>query len=244
VGAAARITVPRRFNGPLQSGNGGYGSGLIAALLGGLAEVSLRSPIPLDTPLDLVPGEEGTTRVLHGEVLIAEARPTTGVDLEVPAAVAVDDARRGAERYRGLHDGPFCKCFVCGLERRREECFEVFAGKVAGREMVASPWTPPPWSAGPDGDVLPEFVWAVLDCPTYFACYLHEEPALAMLVSQSAQVHAPVAAGEEHVVASWPIARDGRKLSAGAALFSAAGETLASCRALLIEPRAMPAGAA
>ena len=45
-------------------------------------------------------------------------------------------------------------------------------------------------------------------------------------------------AGEECVVASWPLGEDGRKLYAGTALFSAAGELLAIARQTWIAPKA------
>ena len=38
-----------RFNGPADSGNGGYCAGVIAGFVDGPAEVSLRAPVPLDT---------------------------------------------------------------------------------------------------------------------------------------------------------------------------------------------------
>jgi hypothetical protein len=63
-----------------------------------------------------------------------------------------------------------------------------------------------------------------------------------MLVRQRGTIHAPIAAGEEHVVIAWPIERVGRKRLAGAAVLSASGETLASCDALLIEPRRVEVG--
>lgn len=64
--ANASISVPRRYNGPLDSGNGGYCSGLVAGLVEGPAEVSLRSPVPLDTPLEVSVGDGGSARVVHG----------------------------------------------------------------------------------------------------------------------------------------------------------------------------------
>ncbi len=237
MGAAAEtIVVPRRFNGPQQSGNGGYTGGVIAAHLDGPVEVSLRSPVPLDEPLELSPGDDRALRVLHGETLVAEARPLPSLDLVVPDPVGVEDASRAAENYRAPSDGPFSNCFVCG--RARENSFEVFAGQVEGREVVATPWTPPAWTAGDDGTaVRPEFVWAVLDCPTYFASHLEGELTLSFLVRQRAEMRAPVTAGEEHVVIAWPISADGRKRLAGAAVVSADGETLAVAEALMIEPR-------
>ena len=86
--------------------------------------------------------------------------------------------------------------------------------------------------------MLPEFVWAVLDCPTYFAAYLDEELPLSVLARLTARIDAPVLAGEEHVVLSWPIGVDGRKRHAGCAVLSSDGEALAVAQALLIEPRA------
>lgn len=234
--AAVTITVPRRFNGPQESGNGGYTSGVIAGHLeDGPVEVSLRSPVPLDEPLELSEGDEGVLRALHGETLIAEARALPELDLSVPAVVSVEEARRAAENYRAPSDGLFSNCFVCG--RAREDSFEVFAGQVEGHDVVATPWTPPEWTAGDGGYVRPEFVWAVLDCPTYFACHLEGELTLSMLVRQRAEMLAPVAAGEEHVVIAWPIEQDGRKRLAGTAVLSAQGETLALAEALMIEPR-------
>jgi hypothetical protein len=233
---AETIVVSSRFNGPQTSGNGGYTSGLLAKRFEGAAEVSLRSPVPLDELLELAADEEGALRLLQGETLVAEARPAPEFDLPVPAPVSPEEARQAAANYRGLDDGLFSHCFVCG--RAREDGFDVFAGRVDDRELVATPWTPPAWTAGADGQVEPEFVWAALDCPTYFASHLDDDLTLSMLVRQRGKIHAPIAAGEEHVVIAWPIEQDGRKRLAGAAVLSAGGETLATCDALLIEPRA------
>ncbi|HET7444601.1 MAG TPA: hypothetical protein VFJ57_08085 [Solirubrobacterales bacterium] len=46
----AEVSIPRHFNGPLESGNGGYCAGVFAALIDGPAAVNLRRPIPLDEP--------------------------------------------------------------------------------------------------------------------------------------------------------------------------------------------------
>ena len=140
-----------------------------------------------------------------------------------------------AARYRGRSDGLFSRCFVCG--RAREDAFGVFAGAVEGRPLVASPWTPPSWTADAAGHVLPEFVWAVLDCPTYFALYMNGELPLSVLGRLTARLDAPVVSGEEHVVIAWPSGTDVRKRHAGSAVLSRTGEVLAAAHALLIEPR-------
>jgi hypothetical protein len=229
------LSIPRRFNGPLEGGNGGYCSGVVAGFLEGAAEVSLRRPVPLDTPLDVVREDDGSVRVLDGEALVVEARSAPELEVEVPAPVSPHEARLAAGRYRGLSDGLFSRCFVCG--RAREDAFGVFAGAVEGRQLVASPWTPPSWTADAAGRVLPEFVWAVLDCPTYFALYMNGELPISVLARLTARIDAPVVAGEEHVVIAWPIETDGRKRHAGSAVLSPDGEALAVARALLIEPR-------
>jgi hypothetical protein len=209
---------------------------VIAGFVEGPAEVSLWQPVPLDTPLDVVRGDDGSVRVLRGEAVVAEARPAPDLDVEVPAPVSPREAHVAARGYRGTSDGMFSRCFVCG--RAREDAFGVFAGVVVGRQLVASPWTPPSWTADAAGRVLPEFVWSVLDCPTYFALYMDQELAVSFLGRLSARIDGPVVAGEEHVVIAWPLETVGRKRHAGAAVLSRHGEPLAVARALLIEARA------
>ena len=46
------MTIPRRFRGPPNSGNGGYVCGMLARNIAGAAEVTLRAPPPLETALD------------------------------------------------------------------------------------------------------------------------------------------------------------------------------------------------
>jgi acyl-CoA thioesterase FadM len=56
-----------------------------------------------------------------------------------------------------------------------------------------------------------------------------------VLARLAVRILAPVRAGEEHTIVSWPVALDGRKRHAGAALHSADGELRAVARALWIE---------
>ena len=232
---AETLSVSGRFNGPLTSGHGGYSSGVIARLVDGPAEVTLRSPVPLDTPLEVIREDDEPIRVLDGKTLVAEARLLPELDLGVPAPVSIDEARLASTRYRGSPDGLFGRCFVCG--RGREDALGVFAGSVERRELVASPLTPPAWTADAAGRVLPEFIWAVLDCPTYFAVYRGRDLPMSFLARMAARIEAPIVAGEEHVVMAWPIEVDGRKRLAGAAVISSGGDVLAVARALMIEPR-------
>jgi hypothetical protein len=229
------ISIPRRFNGPLGSGQGGYSAGLAAALLEGAAEVSLRRPVPLDSQLAIEREGDESLRVLDGGEVVIEAQSVADVGAEPPAPVSPGEAREASARWR-KPDDRFAHCFVCG--RAREDSFGVFAGEVEGRRLVASPWTPSPWTADDAGHVRPEFVWAVLDCPTFFAVYLGEQVRVSFLARLGAEISRPVVAGEEHVVVSWPLEADGRKRHAGSAVLSGDGEALAVARALMIEPRA------
>jgi hypothetical protein len=231
---AETLWVPRRFNGPQESGQGGYCSAIVASFVEGPAEVTLRNPIPVDTSL-AVSREKGTVRLVDGETLVAEAEPMPELDLEVPKPVSVEEAHAAAARHRGSTEGLFSHCFVCGPAR--EDALAVFAGAVEGREVVASPWTPPAWTADEAGEVRPEFIWAVMDCPTYFALYTTEELPMSFLARMEARIDAPVRAGEEHVVTAWPISADGRKRHAGAAVRNGDGKVLAVGRVLMIEPR-------
>jgi hypothetical protein len=230
------LTIPAGFNGPRGSGNGGYAAGALAAFVGEPAEVSLRSPVPLDRELEVVRDADRSVRALDGETLVCEGRGLDGLDLEIPEPVSVNEARRAMTGYRGVADGEFSHCFVCGLAR--DDGFKVFAGEVEGRELVASTWIPPTWAEGEARQVRRELVWGVLDCPTYFATHMEGELSTAMLARISAEVVGPVEIGAEHVVVGWPIEADGRKLHAGSAVFSAEGELLAAARALMIVPRA------
>jgi hypothetical protein len=225
------MTIPARFNGPAESGNGGYVSGRLAALVDGPVRVSLRSPAPLDRPLS-VTAADGGLDLLDGETLVAEARPSPPVDLQVPGAVGVEQARAATRRYEGDESDLFSRCFVCGPAR--EDSLGVFAGPVGDGPLVASPWTPPAWADSGDGTVRPEVVWAVLDCPTYFALYPGERP-LSFLARMGARLDAPVRVGEEHVVIAWPVEKDGRKHHAGSAVLNADGDLLAIADALLIQ---------
>jgi hypothetical protein len=191
--------------------------------------------VPLDSPLAVVRDDDGSVRVLDGDDLVIDARPRAELVLDLPAPVGLPEAHEAMAGYQGSDKGPFCRCFVCG--RARADSQRVFAGPVDEREVVASAWTPPGEIGDADGHVPEELVWAVLDCPTYFATYVDAGLPLSFLARFAARVDAPIVAGEEHVVIGWPIEGDGRKRLAGSAVLSPDGDALAVAEALLVEPR-------
>jgi hypothetical protein len=221
------LTIDARFNGPPGSANGGYTCGVLAGLLGGAAEVTLRRPPPLDRPLEAA-RIDGGVRLLDGEAVVAEAI-SAEVTLEPPDPVAPDEAVQAAARYPGFRRHAFPTCFVCGPARAEGDGLRIFAGPVAGRDVFAAPWVAP-------ADMSPALVWAALDCPGAIAVGFPDrgETLLGRFAARVGRVPRP---GESCVVVAWPLGEDGRKLYAGTALFSEAGEPLAVARATWIVPR-------
>jgi hypothetical protein len=229
------VTVPSRFNGPPGSGNGGYSCGVVAAALAGPAAVSLRRPVPLDRELELRHQDDGKICAFAGDELIVEAIPTRPLASWDGPAVSHTEAGDAHDRYDAPLEGEFGHCFVCG--RSRPDGFDVFTGPVEGTDLVASPWTPPAWAGDNDGVVLPEFIWAALDCPGYFA--LHDPTtSVAYLARQQVEVLAPIRTGTEYVVVGRPLERSGRKALAATAVLGADGTVLAHAECLLVVPRA------
>jgi hypothetical protein len=209
------VIVPGRYNGPAESGNGGYTCGLVAGILGGVAEVTLRLPPPLDRELEVV-REDGRLEIRDGEALVAEAEPVE-LAVHVPAPVSVAAAAEASTRYAGFVHHAYNTCYVCGP--KREDGLRVYAGAVQGRPgLLAAPWTPP-------AHVTPELVWAALDCPSGWAVddFQREGVLLGRMAAEIDRLPTP---GEPHVVLGWRIGEDGRKRFAGSALLTARGRRL------------------
>jgi len=218
------LMIDARFNGPDGSANGGYTCGRIAALLGGDAEVTLRSPPPLERPLAVERDGDGF-RILDGETLVAEAVPGS-IELDVPDPPSWDEAERAAARYPGFEEHAFPRCFVCGPEREPRDGLRVFAGPLGDERFAAT------WEAN---EVRPEFVWAALDCPGAIAVGFPDrgETLLGRFAVAIDELPEP---GARCVVLAWPLGEDGRKLYAGTALFGESGRALARARATWIVP--------
>ncbi len=229
------VAVPGRFNGPPGSANGGYACGLVAARIGPRATVRLLAPPPLDTPLDVVE-EDGAVRLRHGDVAVAEGRPGAP-DLEVPEVPALGVAEAASQRFTGRRpeDHAFPTCFVCGPLRGEGDGLRIFAGPVAGGDLLACAWTPAADLAGEDGTVDPPFVWAALDCPSGFACI--PPGTTTVLATMTAALEAPVHPGRTYVVTAWHLGDDGRKHRAGSAIHTPEGERVGVADALWITLR-------
>jgi hypothetical protein len=236
------MKIASRFRGPPHSGNGGYVCGCIGAPLGGVATVRLMAPPPLDTGLQIVSDAEGA-RLLHDDRVLAQAR-RSALDLPVPPAPSLPEAIEASKAFAGFDSHPFPGCFVCGPERADGDGLRIFPGHVAGRDLVAAPWTPAPNLADARGRIRAEFMWSALDCTGFFAFGPLPDGAPALLGELTARIEHAAIAGEPHVVSGWSIGAEGRKRYAGSAIHAADGRLLASARATWIVLTPGAAGAA
>jgi len=231
------ITIDPRFNGPENSGNGGYVGGRLAAVLGGSAAVSLRMPPPLGTPLE-VSRENGHALLKTSDGTLVAQAESASVDIEIPACPAYDDVVAALPKYAGFSFHALPTCFVCGPGRAEGDGLRVFASPMDGSEIVAAPWTPHE-DLGTDGFVRQEFIWAALDCPGYFAVInaMGSKGEKILTGRMAVEQVAPVKVDETHIVIGWQIRSEGRKHWAGTALFDAEGNLKAKSEALWIKPR-------
>ncbi|HET9501733.1 MAG TPA: hypothetical protein VFO98_15890 [Marmoricola sp.] len=219
------LVIPGRFNGPPHSGNGGYVSGALAALLpdpaGTPVEVTLRRPIPLDRPLQVRQEDE---QYVAGDAdgAVLEARLADEV-VDPIEPVRHDEAVRAAVDFPGFDRHPFPTCFACGTER--EDGLRIFPGPVPptpdGPVRLAAPWTP-------DGSVAEELwpvTWAALDCIGGWAADL--EDRYLLLGRMTGVVDTVPRVGEPHVVLGQALGSEGRKTRTAATLVDSDGRVVA-----------------
>ena len=227
------IRIDKRFCGPPGNGHGGYVSGVVAAKIGGGgiggAEVTLRSPVPLDRALSVERPEDGRVTVHDGATLIAEATDAE-LDIDIPEAPTLAQAEDAARSYFGLGQHPYPDCFACGDGRAPGSGLAIMSGPVDGSDVVAAPWLPHQSLAATDGTVGPEYLWAALDCPSAWAL-LRGDHVPVLLGRITARVKEGLKTGASCIVYAWPIATDGRKLYGGSAIVSESGELWGASRA-------------
>ena len=227
------LTIARRYNGPPDSGNGGYVCGALAVAAGDAVRVRLLAPPPLERPLSLVAGEQAGALLLRdGEQTLASAVPAQ-LRLEVPSAPPYVQAVWASQHYAGFRQHSFPDCFVCGPHRRRGDGLRIFPG-LLDSGIVAAPWLPADDLDGGDGKVAVEFHWAALDCPGYFAL-VGDTPRPMLLGEMQAHVDRRVHVGEACTVIGWSMGCEGRKHYSGTAIFDEDGELCARAKATWVE---------
>jgi hypothetical protein len=238
------LVVAARFCGPPDSGNGGYVGGCVAAYVDGPAEITLRRPPPLATPMTIESTEDGAVWLRDGDAAVAEGRRAPqNLPIATPDPVSIAEARAaGADSLLRIQPEatPFPACFACGPDRRPGDGLRVMVGPVAGRPLAADVWYPEEALADADGCVRPEFLWAALDCAGGVGAIDNSLPSdLAFVLGRLAvRQLEPVQPDRPYVVVGWRVAEDGRKLTAGSAVFNAAGQHVALAFATWIQLRA------
>lgn len=210
------ITVPARFCGPPDSGNGGYTCGLVARELGGVVECTLRAPVPMEVPLELERTETGGVLRHTGKVVIEASATTIAVTPPPPISVrAATEATASSPALDPRH--PFPTCFVCGPQRAAQDGLRIFPAPVDGGVFVAA-WLPDVEFGNSQHVVRPEFLWAAMDCPTGFAAGF---PTAGKLVTgrMAVQQLESLRTEESCVLMAWPLGVEGRKHFSAACLY-------------------------
>jgi len=222
-GTVGAVIIPLRFNGPTGSGNGGYTSGLLAAHLDvDTAQVTLRLPPPLGTPLELV-HDGPKISAYDDDKLIAEVVEAPAVTALVPA-VDLATATTASRSYPGFTDHPFPQCYVCGPERPNNDGLEIYPGRLDDGRMAA-PWRVPK-------DVGLPVLWAALDCPGGWSVIAPGRPyVLGRMTATLQRIPSP---GETCVVVGQCVSTEGRKASVLTSLYDATGALVAAASATWI----------
>lgn len=230
--------IEGRFRGPAGIGNGGYVAGVMAGLLGSQpVETTLRRGWPLDVPLTVRRHPDHVAAMDAEGNVVAEAREVP-FDLAPPPAPTRAEAEAATAWFL---DSPFSHstglCFVCGSAQPEGVGLRVFTGAVPGRPGIAAAlWRPDACYADATGAVRPVFLWSALDCAGSFAFTVGTGPGRMLLGRMAGRLRGSVRAGEACIVMGWQIARDGRKLTAGTAIFGEDGGLRGIARALWVTP--------
>jgi hypothetical protein len=230
------LHIPERFNGPPATANGGYACGAVARRVGGPAEVTLRRPPPVGTPLEITGDALGRVVVHHGDALVAEASPADLSGLRPPVLPTIAEAREAMRAHPGFGRRHLLSdCFVCGPERR--DGLGLHFGPMPGWPKVNAALLVGDATLPHHGDTLAdEIAWAALDCVSYTA-ELSRAAQPSLLAAMAAQVLEPLRLGEPIVAVGWPLETAGRRHRAASALLDGDGRMLARARTLWVRLR-------
>lgn len=232
------LRVEAQYNGPVGIAQGGYACGTVAGRIAGTAQVTLWRSIPLATDLR-VSLQAGVASVYGADDdVLAEAMPESLMG-EPPRPVSMAAAEEAMTRYPGRDfGGDELPCFVCSPYRT--DGLGVFPSPLRGEKgLVASTWTPRPGIADGAGGIADEFVWAVLDCAgSWGAMVSHALEEAPLLGRMTAAVFDRPRVDENYVVVGGSARKEGRRMPAGAALFTERGSLVAYGELLCFAARA------
>jgi hypothetical protein len=229
----AQISIKERFCGVPNFGNGGYTCGLLANFIKGSAEVTLWKPPPLNTQMEVKSLDNEQVQLFDKDVKIAEASPVE-LELTPPKPPSLKIAEESTKKEEDVTDHYFPTCFVCGTQRKIGDGLRIFPGAVADQNYVAAIWTPDSSFADETGYIKNEIIWAALDCPGAWAI-IKEEFQFIVLGRFTVKIFEKIKPEEKCIVLGWKISEEGRKVSAGTALYSADGQLYGMGKAVWIK---------
>lgn len=233
------VEIHRRFRGPPASGNGGYVAGLVAEWIDGPAQVDLLAPIPLEVPLHRR-RDDADVMLFDAAANYAHARPlAVPLDFDLPRPPSVEELEAAAMSFPGPSGHPIPGCFVCGTERGPGDGLCIYPGESPHRDVAVAEWVPDAGLADEHGHVAERYLWAALDCPSYFG--LCEPRPLALLARLAAAIERPVTPGDRLSITGWELSREGRKHHSATVIHDQAGQLVARARALWIKVQSIPA---
>lgn len=217
----ARVIIQSRFNGPPDSGNGGYTCGVVASAVDGPSIATLRKPPPLEREL-VLEEENGQAVLRDGQTVIGEAIAEE-LNLAPPEPPSFEEALEASKRFPGFEAHVFPTCFVCGPSRPDNDGMNIFPGYIAERDLVASPWTPDDSMPNDNKRIDHKILWAALDCTSYFP----HAGQVAVLGRLHGKLVREARVGERYVAVGWKLGGEGRKLWSGSAVFDEDGKPCA-----------------
>lgn len=223
------LKIDKRFNGPPNSGNGGYTAGLIASKLRFNPEITLRIPPPLAQEMQLKVQADSAV-LMHQDVLVAEAK-VTDFQLTIPPAITFAEASEAIQKSKTYDAVLIPSCFVCGSARKRGDGLAIHPGNI-GPQKVAAPWTPYENLGDESGKVKTAFIWSALDCPGAWA--IQDSTQLYLLGRMAAKEVMPIKINTSYLIMGWVLGTEGRKTWTGTAIYDEEGKVAAFAKATWI----------
>ncbi|OUS12301.1 hypothetical protein A9Q89_06585 [Gammaproteobacteria bacterium 53_120_T64] len=244
------MSIDSLYNGPVNCGNGGYISGLLASFIAGDAEIRINAAFPVETPLQVENSDDGIGVYLD-DTLLGSAR-RIALALHIPTPPDLDSAQAASQRFDFIHSSSVQGCYVCSPARASDQGLRVFCGALdtvveagshneratlTGQNIVAALWRPAGSLCNDQGSVDNIYIWSALDCPGAYAINVAEPDAgLQLLGTCSGSIKMPLSPNHDYIISSWKISpNSGRKRFMGVAIHNTAGELMACAKQIWID---------
>jgi hypothetical protein len=225
---ATPIRVGTWFQGPTESGQGGWTAHRLATAIGEPVTVAIRRAIPLDIDMTIIAVDDGWHLVDPAQpsepVLIATRSDLIFADT---TAVSINSAADARTRFPLHNEHPVPECFSCGTNA---DSMRVHSGPLADGRW-ATDWTVPDWAVNAAGTVDEGALWAAIDCAQAWYAGNAGGRRHSVTVQLAVEVLEPLEPGVTYSLGAWngtyDTEWDGRKRGAGGAVFAANGTCVA-----------------